>query len=67
MLETWEDILLPILTPYTANNDRENENTIESTYSEPTVKELKDVMNARPIDDGYAIRVGPMVLPLSLS
>ena len=67
MLETWEDILLPILTPYTANNDRENVNTIESTYSEPTVKELKEVMNARPIDDGYVIRVSPMVLPLSLS
>jgi hypothetical protein len=49
MLETWEEIL----SPYTPNVDEQNEDTIELTFSEPSIRELKDMMNARPIEDGY--------------
>jgi len=66
MLETWEDIIAPILTPFT--DDQQNEDDIDSTaYSEPTIKELKEMMNARPLEEGYSVRMAAMVLPLSLT
>lgn len=65
MLETWEDIIAPILIPFT--EDQQNEDDIDSTaYSEPTIKELKEMMNARPLEEGYSVRMAAMVLPLSL-
>jgi len=57
MWETWE-----LLKEAPQHEDKK-----QYGYNERSISELNAMMNARPMQEGFERRLGPIVLPLSLS